>query len=84
MQRSVNGPDHEWLTMPEVCQWLGGIGDSTLKKLIRDGKFPPGVRISHNTVRWNWMDVVAYSHMAQRLAGMFGNGTASAGDDEDG
>ena len=72
MQRPVNSPDNDWLTAAEVCRWLGDIGDTLLKKLIREGKFPPGVRLSHNTVRWNWMDVVAYAHLASRIPGWFG------------
>lgn len=65
MQRSINGPDKDWLSLDEAAAYMG-IGASTLKSLVRSGKFPQGAGVTGNRRMWGWMDVVAYMHMASR------------------
>lgn len=47
------------LARPEVKKTVG-FGDSTMYALIRAGKFPPGIRISHRCVRWSEVAVLSW------------------------
>lgn len=66
MQRNISGPDRDWLTLDEAAAWMG-LDSSTLKRLIRKGQFPPGVKVSPKCVKWGWLDVVAYMHLVSRM-----------------
>jgi hypothetical protein len=66
MQRTINGPEKEWLSARECCKYLS-VGPKGFAHLQKHG-FPPPVEIAPNVQRWNWMDVVAYMHLKQRGA----------------
>lgn len=70
MQRtiSVSGPDKDLLTAEEVATYLT-IKVATLRKLVKAGLFPKPVAVTDKIHRWEWLDVVAYTHLRKRLQG---------------
>jgi predicted DNA-binding transcriptional regulator AlpA len=54
------------LTKEETASALD-IDSKTLERLIKDGKFPPGVPVTERLVRWLGDDVDAYLHLQSRL-----------------
>jgi len=68
VQRSITGPDKDWLTLDEAAAYMG-LSGSTLKRLIDSGKFPKGARVTGKILLWGWMDVVAFMHLASRSPG---------------
>ncbi len=66
MHRTIHGPDREFLTAAECAAWLG-ISPTTFKSLLRSGEFPPGVVFGKRTIRWMWLDPVAYAHTRSRM-----------------
>jgi len=66
VQRSINGPDKDWLTADEAAAWMG-IAGSTLEDLVVKRRFPPGVRVTGRRRMWSWMDCVAYMHLRSRI-----------------
>jgi excisionase family DNA binding protein len=66
VQRSVNGPASDWLTVEEAAAYMR-MHPSTLKRLIKDGRFPQGSQAAGRQRLWGWMDCVAYMHLASRL-----------------
>jgi len=67
-------PRGKRLTMTEVQALLGDIGETTLRRMMADRSFPPGVKIG-GTPYWYEADVIAYEHLAMR-------GTFDRNDDE--
>lgn len=65
MERRINGPDKDWNTLAEVAAYLG-ISQPTLRTMIKKGEFPQGIFHGDRSVRWGWMDVVAYAHLKSR------------------
>jgi predicted DNA-binding transcriptional regulator AlpA len=62
--RHVEGPDREWLSLGEAASWLGR-SEPALRRLVRAGRFPPGVRHGGQGVPlWHWLTVVAWSALA--------------------
>jgi predicted DNA-binding transcriptional regulator AlpA len=65
--RHVEGPDRESLNLREVAAYLH-VGETTLRELIRAGKFPRGVRHGGVGERvWNWLTVVSFAHLSSLL-----------------
>jgi predicted DNA-binding transcriptional regulator AlpA len=65
--RHVEGPDHEWLSLREVAACLR-VSESTLRRLVQAGKFPPGVRHGGVGERvWSWLTVVSFGHLSNLL-----------------
>lgn len=60
MQRTIDAPDKEWLTLPEMAKWLG-IGAKTVRRMLSDGEIPPGVPMGRGRAMWSWRDAVAIS-----------------------
>jgi predicted DNA-binding transcriptional regulator AlpA len=65
LQRNITGPDKDWLTLGEAATYMG-LSEGTLKLMVTAGKFPKGAKISSRIQMWNWMDVVAFMHLASR------------------
>lgn len=70
-RKLVEAPRRDWLTLIEVARYLN-LSEPTMERLIDAGKFPDGVRLSPKKKMWNWLDVVAYAHLVQRLPALFG------------
>jgi predicted DNA-binding transcriptional regulator AlpA len=64
--RHVEGPDHEWLPLRDVASYLH-VGETTLRELVRAGRFPAGVRHGGGERVWSWLTVVAFSHLSSLL-----------------
>lgn len=72
MQRSINGPERDWLSLDEIAAYTG-IGSPTLQQMINSGNFPQGTKHSARIVKWSWLDVVAYMHLASKMELKFTN-----------
>jgi predicted DNA-binding transcriptional regulator AlpA len=73
MQRTIHGPEKEWLDLTDVLLWIG-VSEGTLRRWIRDKQFPPGVNVGGKSLKWGWLDVVAFMHLRSRIPGE-GDGT---------
>src|SRR5262245_14497921 len=64
-ERTVSGPEKDWLTREE-CAIALGITSKALDKMHRTGKFPPPIEVINGRPMWHWFDVVAYMHLLSR------------------
>ena len=65
MERKVEAPEKQWLSDPEAAAWLNmDVDDFRLE--VRTGRFPFLPAGGRKTRRWNWLDLVSYSHMVAR------------------
>lgn len=66
MQWTLNGPDKEWFSRPEVLAYLG-VSSKTLNRLIKEGLFPRPVRTApRSDERWSGLDIAAYLYLQSR------------------
>lgn len=86
-QRSVDAPAGDLFSAPEVCKLLN-FGADTLKRLIDEGEFPEGLKLTAGYVVWEWRAIAYYRlrvEMSPRLPPRFvgaqpaGGGKSSAG-----
>lgn len=66
MQRTIEGPDAEWVGLDEACRWLG-LGEKLFEaecerysEWLRPRWFGEGRR---KTRRWHWFDVCCLSNV---------------------
>lgn len=59
MQRSIEGPDKDFLTLREVTDYLR-VNKRTLQRLIASGEFPRPIRTSPRTPVWAADDLIYY------------------------
>lgn len=63
----VYGPDALTLTKQQVCALLG-IEAGTLERLVREGRFPRGLKPSPQSEPiWSGLDLACYLHLAPKL-----------------
>ena len=68
MERSINGPDDDFLTEAEAAAWLR-LDPEDFREFVRQGVLPKGIpwgkkpAVNH---RWPWLDVVAVGHLLGR------------------
>lgn len=60
MERMIDGPEHEWVTLGELSSWLG-VGTRALKAMIANGEIPPPIKMTSKTHRWHWRDAIGIS-----------------------
>lgn len=69
--RTVEGPDRTWLTAAQAAAWLN-IGRDTFLRHVEQGRIPHGVHLAGpQKPLWNWLDLVAFSHLEGRFSGKF-------------
>lgn len=66
IERSVYGPGLNRLSRAQAAKWLG-IPLGTFDDLITQKKFPPGVPVAKNRLRWGWLTVVAMNEVVEWL-----------------
>lgn len=70
MERTIWGPEKDYLTRQEVLDYLR-ISDTTLTRVMKKGLFPKPVAMGEETGRcWLWLDVIAYAHLRSRDSGL--------------
>lgn len=75
----VIGPDALTLTKQQVCAILG-IEAATIDRLIRDGRFPRGLKASPQSEQiWSGLDIACYLHLQPKL---FAEPTGKKAEDE--
>ncbi len=67
MQRLLDGPERDWLSAEQVCEYLG-IGETRFRELVEGGLFPPPVVLGgrDRLQKWHWLDAVAFMHLRGR------------------
>ncbi len=73
MERKIEAPGWEYGNAKSCGDWLG-IGDSAFTNYVKEGKIPPGVKLSRQLVVWKWETIYAVAQLLPWLTG----------DDEDG
>lgn len=63
-QRTVDGPEQDFLELSEVATYLR-LSTSTLKRLIRDGTFPRPVEMSAGVKVWPWKDCLLWALLVE-------------------
>lgn len=63
-QRLVDGPENDHLELSEVASYLR-VSSSTLKRLVREGKFPRPIEVSPGVRAWLWRDCVLWMWLAE-------------------
>lgn len=69
--RVIDGPEKDWLDVHDICHLLR-MSESTLRRLIKDGKFPAPLATSQQGRFWCWEVVVWW-----RLNTVLGVGSVS-------
>ncbi len=67
MQRLIDGPERDWLSAEQVCEYLG-IGETRFRELLDAGLFPPPVVLGERDrlQKWHWLDATAFMHLRSR------------------
>lgn len=66
-QWTLYGPDQQILWRADVCNLLR-ISEATLDRLVREGRFPRGIKASAGAEPfWTGLDIAAYLHLAPRM-----------------
>ncbi len=67
MERTLIGPEPEYLTEAEAAKWLR-LDAEDFREYVRMGIFPKGIAYGKQPKghRWPWMDVVAIGHLLAR------------------
>jgi len=67
MRRVIDGPERDWLSAEQVCDYLG-IGATRFRELVEAGLFPPPVVLGgkDRLQKWNWLDATAFMHLRSR------------------
>lgn len=73
--RTVDGPDKDWLDMRDMAH-LTRLSESTIRRLVAEGTFPPPRHISSGTRMWHWSDYLYWSLRVQIF------GQPAGGEDE--
>lgn len=60
MQRTIEGPEKEWLTETEAASWLG-VPEPTLAGLVGKGLIPGPRKWNQREKRFHWEAVVVIS-----------------------
>jgi hypothetical protein len=78
---NINGPDEDVFTRAEVVTYLRLPSEQALDRLIKAGKFPPGISTGgkRSPPIWTGLDIAAFLHLQGR-AGLEG---VEGDDDED-
>ncbi len=66
MERSISGPDQDFLTEAEAAAWLR-IDPEDFREYVRMGLLPKGIPYGKRPIthRWHWMDLVAVGHFVR-------------------
>jgi predicted DNA-binding transcriptional regulator AlpA len=63
----IHGPDQLVLSRQDVTSILG-VSEDTLARMIKDGRFPQGVKPSTQTEPiWSAVDVACWLHIASKM-----------------
>jgi hypothetical protein len=67
VERSINGPDRDYLTEQEAADWLR-LDAEDFHEFVRMGLLPKGIAYGKTSKkhRWHWMDVIAAGHLLAR------------------
>ncbi len=67
MRRIIDGPERDWLSAEQVCEYLG-IGQTRFHELVEAGLFPPPVVLGgkDRLQKWHWLDAAAFMHLRAR------------------
>jgi excisionase family DNA binding protein len=68
VQRLIDGPERDWLSAEQVCEYLG-VGETRFRELLDAGLFPAPVTMGERDrlPRWHWLDVTSYMHLRSRF-----------------
>jgi predicted DNA-binding transcriptional regulator AlpA len=56
-QRTIDGPEPDWLDMADLTRLLR-LSESSIKRLIDAGEFPLPLEVTAGTRMWGWRDVL--------------------------
>jgi hypothetical protein len=65
LERKILAPEKETLDETEASIWLN-VKVGVFRSLVKRGCLPPGMPFGPRTLRWHWMDLVAYTHLLSR------------------
>ncbi len=69
MQRTIYGPDKEWLSDVEAAAFLN-IRVELFNHLVKQGAIPRGTPFGHKIRRWPWEKIYATGVLLEHMAGL--------------